>query len=637
MKYTLLLVFLMSFFNVKGQEIWQLSPWATDSTYVLGALGSGEPSWVHIDSLGITGGGGVDSTILISGYGIDITESPANTYTIKADTGEVATLYDVSLKLGSLNGLTAPTQTFTTLTTASDFTITSSVSTHSFGLPFTGNTLGLRLGYNSLRRDNSVAVGINCLGSAGLSATNNVAIGNDVLRVAGSTGSGGTNNVGLGFQSLYSNTTGINNFGLGTYALYNLTSGSNNIAIGAIAGLTLSTQSENTMIGYESGRFNTGAGNIFLGFQSGRSETGSNKLYIDNADSSTPLIGGDLSANRVGINTGIGSIARTLHVTGEARITDLTTDTPTVIVGADTDGDLGTVTLGTGLSLSGGTLAATNNGTITGSGTTGYVPQFTSSTAIGNSTAFSNSNGFGFGTTNPLFALHLNNRSIYLQGNSNIIDKNNSGGLSGYFLMGTGGFGVDWEFLELSRTGARDLSLTGGSTLVNCLVPTVGVSGQVLTNTGSGTYAFQNDPSQQYAQLYYNGSTTVVANTGTILSNANFATLTYSGTTGFSNSATNRIRCDFTGTVQINIDATWEGGNGSATTHSLNVYKNGSGGSYPSVSANNVALSGTQREQHTYRNSIIVDVTLNDYFEFYYTAPASTTLVLPLMTIKRIK
>lgn len=50
---------------------------------------------------------------------------------------------------------------------------------------------------------------------------------------------------------------------------------------------------------------------------------------------------------------------RTLHVTGEARITDLVTDNPTVLVGADADGDLSAVTLGTGLSYTGTTLNAT--------------------------------------------------------------------------------------------------------------------------------------------------------------------------------------------------------------------------------------------------------------------------------------
>lgn len=52
---------------------------------------------------------------------------------------------------------------------------------------------------------------------------------------------------------------------------------------------------------------------------------------------------------------------RVLHVTGEARITDLVTDNPTLLVGADADGDLSGVTLGSGLSFSGTTLNPADN------------------------------------------------------------------------------------------------------------------------------------------------------------------------------------------------------------------------------------------------------------------------------------
>jgi len=59
------------------------------------------------------------------------------------------------------------------------------------------------------------------------------------------------------------------------------------------------------------------------------------------------------------VQLGGSSPQRTLHVTGEVRITDLTTDTPTGIVGHDADGDLGAITVGSGLSLSGGSLTST--------------------------------------------------------------------------------------------------------------------------------------------------------------------------------------------------------------------------------------------------------------------------------------
>lgn len=70
----------------------------------------------------------------------------------------------------------------------------------------------------------------------------------------------------------------------------------------------------------------------------------------------------EIANSRLGIGTT--TPARSLDA-GEVRIRDLTTDAPTRIVGADADGDLGAITVGTGLSLSGGTLSATG-----GAGTT---------------------------------------------------------------------------------------------------------------------------------------------------------------------------------------------------------------------------------------------------------------------------
>jgi hypothetical protein len=48
------------------------------------------------------GGGGPDSTIVVGGWGVDVAESPANTFTVKADTSEVATQYDLTLKQDKL-------------------------------------------------------------------------------------------------------------------------------------------------------------------------------------------------------------------------------------------------------------------------------------------------------------------------------------------------------------------------------------------------------------------------------------------------------------------------------------------------------------------------------------------------------
>jgi hypothetical protein len=82
---------------------------------------------------------------------------------------------------------------------------------------------------------------------------------------------------------------------------------------------------------------------------------------IDSSDNGTLvnrlILGGNgLSAIGKDLNT---SAARTLDVFGEMRIRDLITDTPTRIVGADADGDLGQLIIGTGLSLVGDTLTST--------------------------------------------------------------------------------------------------------------------------------------------------------------------------------------------------------------------------------------------------------------------------------------
>ncbi len=87
--------------------------------------------------------------------------------------------------------------------------------------------------------------------------------------------------------------------------------------------------SNNTILGFEAG-YNLGSvegsnGNVLIGSFAGRSETGNDKLYIEHADITNPLIGGDFFSDRVGINREIGlinSINRTLQVEGTALITD---------------------------------------------------------------------------------------------------------------------------------------------------------------------------------------------------------------------------------------------------------------------------------------------------------------------------
>jgi len=94
---------------------------------------------------------------------------------------------------------------------------------------------------------------------------------------------------------------------------------------------------------------------------------GSNKIYVDNAGATMRADGPDK-----------------ILLNGAVQITDLVTDPPTKLVGADVDGDLSQVILGTNLSLSGDTLNASGgSGGISGTGLTNRLAYWTASGAIG--------------------------------------------------------------------------------------------------------------------------------------------------------------------------------------------------------------------------------------------------------------
>jgi hypothetical protein len=121
--------------------------------------------------------------------------------------------------------------------------------------------------------------------------------------LSGKFNTSGSNNTFYGYASGYNTTTGGTNTIVGRSAGFYNTTGSSNVFLGWGTGLTNSSGSTNTYLGSRSGYNNAvGTGNIFIGYESGFNEYGSNKLYIDNSNTSTPLIYGDFSSNQVGIN-----------------------------------------------------------------------------------------------------------------------------------------------------------------------------------------------------------------------------------------------------------------------------------------------------------------------------------------------
>ncbi|MCF8347331.1 MAG: hypothetical protein K9G61_00840 [Bacteroidales bacterium] len=202
--------------------------------------------------------------------------------------------------------------------------------------------IGENAGYSDdFSNNDNVFVGNNA-GYATATGVQNVAVGKSVLASNqsgnGNTGLGsfalvsttGSYNVSVGLSSLYYNSTGQNNTAIGTRALMSNTTGSNNTILGYYADYYNQTGSNNTILGFMAGyagSANSKSGNIFLGYQAGYFETGNNKLYIQNSNTTNPLIYGDFALMQLGFMGDVGIGTKTpesnLHIMGSATLASL--------------------------------------------------------------------------------------------------------------------------------------------------------------------------------------------------------------------------------------------------------------------------------------------------------------------------
>ncbi len=147
----------------------------------------------------------------------------------------------------------------------------------------------------------------------------NLALGYSTLY--NNTGSG---NIAIGSQTLYSSVTGASNANIGNSSGYHNNTGCYNVGLGHGTLFYNEDGSQNTAVGYHAGYGQTGddiSGCVFLGYSAGENNTADNKLFIDNSNTSTPLIGGDFSTDQVDIN---GTLKITGGTPGDGKV--LTSD-----------------------------------------------------------------------------------------------------------------------------------------------------------------------------------------------------------------------------------------------------------------------------------------------------------------------
>lgn len=120
---------------------------------------------------------------------------------------------------------------------------------------------------------------------------------------AGTANDAGHSNVFIGRAAGSDNEDGNNNLFIGRGAGLNNVSGSGNVFLSRNAGINNNSGSNNIAIGFGAGESNsTGSGNVFLGHEAGANETASNRLYVENSNSSSPLLYGEFDTDLLRVN-----------------------------------------------------------------------------------------------------------------------------------------------------------------------------------------------------------------------------------------------------------------------------------------------------------------------------------------------
>ena len=349
-------------------------------------------------------------------------------------------------------------------------------------------------------------------------------------------------NVFIGYQSGYNNT-GTANIFIGSDSGFSNTNGHSNVFIGQLSGHLNTTGNDNTFLGDRSGRHNTngnnntfigndsgynnetGSGNVFLGRRAGYNELGSDLLYIDNSDTSSPLIWGDFGNDMLRFNGSVriavipqdDTLTRVLVTDNDGNIH--WRDTASLSDGTGTDDqqlnlignalqleDGGNVDLSTyldntdsqNLSLSGNTIAISNGTGVDISGTYATLasPSFTGTVSV-ETLQPSSHDTYDLGTAALAFSgvystVFYAGNALYLEGNEFLHGRNQGVAIgdnalgdvtaTGTFNTAVGNDALQNNILGVSNTAVGHNALSGNTEGNN----NVAVGRNALQNNSTG-------------------------------------------------------------------------------------------------------------------------------------------------------
>ena len=342
----------------------------------------------------------------------------------------------------------------------------------------------------------------------------------------------GSRNVAIGGLSFFNNTTGNNNVVAGYAALDNNVSGNYNVAIGdSAAGNTVTSNNvaigskvlfnnvngnNNTVVGSGAGYNTTGSANVFVGYQAGLAETGSNKLYIDNSNTTMPLLYGDFTSNLLRINGTLninndysfpvadGTANQVLRTNGAGAVSWAT------VAGESTTASNGLTLTGNNITLGGSLTAATTvsqgnfNMTQNLNGTGDYFIQ----TASSNAFSVLSDGKVGFNIAAPAYNMHVVNTTA---GGGN----KNSGIMIQNTNVGIGAATINFRNTSLPTAYAWYTGMNNGDNYVVAYGDSLRPSNVIFRVDTSGNASF-NPSGSPNSRLEVNGDFSMRLNSITL-------------------------------------------------------------------------------------------------------------------------